>query len=166
MMGAEQLSWFLNEIKESSEKYPLVIWVSSVPYTAEKKEGEDDWGGFTYERRVIANFIKKNDINNLMIVSGDAHSVLHNQGLENNYSDYEGDGLFEVLASPLDNWATSVKGGPWTQVYRPKKGELVYGLLEVDYSNNKTTVYFKSFDTNHQVVIQAEKSFKTDNKKD
>jgi phosphodiesterase/alkaline phosphatase D-like protein len=166
MMGVEQLSWFMNELKQSSEKYPLLIWVSSVPYTAEKKEGEDDWGGFTYERRVIANFIKKNDINNLMIVSGDAHSVLHNQGLENNYSDYEGDGLFEVLASPLDNWATSVKGGPWTQVYRPKKGELVYGLLEVDYSNNKTTVYFKSFDTNHQVVIQAEKSFKTDNKKD
>ena len=166
MMGAEQLSWFLNEIKESSEKYPLVIWVSSVPYTAEKKEGEDDWGGFTHERRVIANFIKKNDINNLMIVSGDAHCTLYNNGLENNYSNYEGDGIFEILASPLDNWATSVKGGPWTEVYKPKDGQLVYGMAEVVFSNNKNTVHFKTFDTNHQVVIQAEKSFKTDNKKD
>lgn len=166
MMGKEQFSWFMNEIKESSEKYPLVIWVSSVPYTAEKKEGEDDWGGFTHERRVIANFIKKNDINNLMIVSGDAHCTLYNNGLENNYSNYEGEGLFEILASPLDNWATSVKGGPWTDVYRPKDGQLVYGMAEVVFSNNKTTVHFKTFDTNHQVVIQAEKSFKIENKKD
>ena len=166
MMGKEQFSWFMNEIKESSEKYPLVIWVSSVPYTAEKKEGEDDWGGFTHERRVIANFIKKNDINNLMIVSGDAHCTLYNNGLENNYSNYEGEGLFEILASPLDNWATSVKGGSWTDVYRPKDGQLVYGMAEVVFSNNKTTVHFKTFDTNHQVVIQAEKSFKIENKKD
>jgi phosphodiesterase/alkaline phosphatase D-like protein len=159
MMGAEQLSWFLNEIKESSERHPLVIWVSSIPYTAPKVEGEDDWGGFTHERRIIANFIKENNINNLIIVSGDSHSVLHNQGLENNYSDYKGDGLFEVLASPLDNWATSVKGGPWTQVYRPKRGELVYGLLEVDYSNNKTTVRFKAFNLDEELIMEAEKVF-------
>jgi len=25
-----------------------------------------------------------------MIISGDAHSILHNNGLDNNYSDYEG----------------------------------------------------------------------------
>lgn len=159
MMGEEQLTWFFNEIKESSKKYPLVIWVSSVPYTAPKDEGEDDWGGFTHERRKIANFIKENDINNLIIVSGDAHSILHNQGLENNYSDYEGDGLFEVLASPLDNWATSVKGGPWTQVYRPKKGELVYGLLEVDYLEDKTIIHFKAFNIDDQLVMEAEKVF-------
>jgi phosphodiesterase/alkaline phosphatase D-like protein len=159
MMGEEQLTWFLNEIKESSQKYPLVIWVSSVPYTAPKDEGEDDWGGFTHERQTIANFIKENNINNLIIVSGDAHSVLHNQGLDNNYSGYEGDGLFEVLASPLDNWATSVKGGPWTQVYRPKRGELVYGLLEVDYSNNRTTVRFKAFNIDQDMIMEAEKDF-------
>lgn len=159
MMGKEQLSWFLDEIKESSEKYPLVIWVSSVPYTAEKKEGEDDWGGFTHERRAIANFIKENNIHNLMIVSGDAHCTLYNNGLENNYSDYDGEGLFEILASPLDNWATSVKGGPWTEVYKPEDGQLVYGLTEVVYSENITTVHFKAFDINHQVVIQAKKSF-------
>ncbi len=159
MMGNKQLSWFMNELKESAVKYPLVVWVGSVPYTAEKEDGDDSWGGFTSERRAIANFIKENNINNLMIVSGDAHCTLYNNGLENNYSDYEGEGLFEILASPLDNWATSLKGGPWTEVYKPEDGQLVYGLTEVVYSENKTTVNFVAYDMDHQRLIQAEKSF-------
>jgi phosphodiesterase/alkaline phosphatase D-like protein len=159
MMGEEQLSWFLNEISESSAKYPLVIWVSSVPFTAGSREGGDHWGGFTHERRIIANFLKEQKIDNLMIVSGDAHSVLCNLGTDNNYSDHEGDGLFEVLTSPLDNWATSVKGGPWTHVFVPDKGQLVYGLLEVNYAIDATTVTFKAFDTDDELVLEAEKSF-------
>ena len=73
MMGEEQLTWFKNEIRESSSEYSLVIWVSSVPYTAENRQ--DSWAGFSYERQVIANYIKEQDINNLMIISGDAHSI-------------------------------------------------------------------------------------------
>ena len=159
MMGEEQLTWFKNEIKKSSLKYPLVIWVSSVPYTAEERE--DSWAGFSYERRVIANLIKEHKINNLMIISGDAHCISYNVGVENNYSDYEGEGLFEILAAPLDNWATSKKGGPWTEVYIPeaKKGQMVYGIVEVEYSEDKTTVCFKAFDINHQLLVQIEKVF-------
>jgi len=159
MMGEEQLTWFLNEIKESSSKHPLVIWVSSVPFTAEKRKGGDSWAGFTCERRDIANFIKENNIDNLMIVSGDAHCILYNNGEEKNYSDYEGEGLFEILASPLDNWATSVKGGPWTEVYRPKEGQKVYGMVEVDYSKDKIFVWYKAFGIDHKQLIQVEKIF-------
>ena len=160
MMGAEQLTWFKKEIKESSSKYPLVIWVSSVPYTAETRK--DSWAGFSHERRNIANFIKEHNINNLMIISGDAHSISYNIGEENNYSDYEGEGLFEILAAPLDNWATSVKCGPWTEVYEPEanKGQMVYGMVEVDYSEDKTTVSFKAFDINHKLLIKAKKAYK------
>lgn len=159
MMGAEQLAWFLRELKESSLTHSLLIWVSSVPYTAKKKKGADHWGGFTHERQVIANFVKEHRINNLMIISGDAHSVLYNSGVDNNYSDVEGDGLFEVIASPLDNWAKSVKGGPWTGKYIPDDHQQVYGLLEVDYFSENTVVGFKALDTNDEVVLQAEKLF-------
>jgi len=159
MMGKEQLTWFLKEIKASSLKYPLVIWVSSVPFTAEKKEGGDNWNGFTHERRIIANFVKKHSINNLMIISGDAHSISFNIGMNNNYSDYDGGGLFEILAAPLDNYVVSRKGGPWTEVYLPEKGQMIYGMVEVDYFKKKTTVRFKSFDSSHKELIQAEKTF-------
>ncbi len=160
MMGDAQLTWFMNEIKESSETHPLIIWVSSVPYTAEKRAGGDSWDGFTHERRAIANFIKEHNIKNLMIISGDAHSISYNNGLENNYSDYEGEGLFEILAAPLDNWATSKKGGPWTEVYIPEEGQRVYGMVEVEYSKDETTVHFKAFDTDHQQLVQTEKKYK------
>ncbi|HKK64079.1 MAG TPA: alkaline phosphatase D family protein [Bacteroidales bacterium] len=161
MMGKEQLTWFKNEIKESSLKYPLVIWVSSVPFTAEDRT--DSWAGFSHERQTIANFIKEQNINNLMIISGDAHGISYNIGKENNYSDYEGEGLFEILAAPLDNWATSIKGGPWTEVYKPdaEKGQMVYGMVEVDYSDNKTNVTFKALDVDHNLLIQAEKVFES-----
>ncbi len=159
MMGEEQRAWFFEELKKSAANHPLGIWVSSVPYTAEKRKGGDSWDGFTNERRLIANFIKENNINNIMIISGDAHCISYNDGVENNYSDYEGEGLFEVLAAPLDNWATSEKGGPWTEVYRPEEGQLVYGMVEVDYSKNETTVHFKAFDTDHQQLVQTEKVF-------
>jgi phosphodiesterase/alkaline phosphatase D-like protein len=159
MMGEGQLAWFLDEIKESSARYPLVIWVSSVPYTAEPRERGDHWGGFTHERRKIANFLKAHQIDNLMIVSGDAHSVLCNVGTDNNYADGKGEGLFEVLASPLDNWGRSIKGGPWTRAFESDEGQMVYGLLEVDYSEDATTVYFKAFDTEDNLVLEARKSF-------
>jgi len=159
MMGQEQLAWFLNEIKVSSSNYPLVIWVSSVPYTAEKRK--DSWAGFASERRLIANFIKEHKINNLMIISGDAHGISYNSGEENNYSDDEGEGLFEILAAPLDNWATSIKGGPWTAEYRAdvEKGKMVYGMVEVEYSEKNTDVFFKAFDVDHKLLIQTQKSF-------
>jgi phosphodiesterase/alkaline phosphatase D-like protein len=159
MMGEEQRAWFFEELKKSAANHPLVIWVSSVPYTAEKRKGGDSWDGFTYERRLIANFIKDNNISNLMIISGDAHCISYNDGTENNYSEYPGEGLFEILAAPLDNWATSKKGGPWTGFYIPDDEQLVYGMVEVVYSDDKTTVYFKAFDTKHQQVIEAEKHF-------
>ncbi|RCW36821.1 phosphodiesterase/alkaline phosphatase D-like protein [Marinilabilia salmonicolor] len=161
MMGKEQLTWFKRELKESSLKYPLVIWVSSVPFTAEKRNDSDSWAGFSYERRVIANFVKEHNIDNLMIISGDAHGISYNIGKENNYSDYEGEGLFEILAAPLDNWATSIKGGPWTEVYKPEaeRGQMVYGMVEVDYSEDKTTVRFGAFDTEHHKLIHVEKRF-------
>ena len=95
-----------------------------------------------------------------MIISGDAHSISYNDGLKNNYSDYEGEGLLEILAAPLDNWATSVKGGPWTTIYKPEDGQNVYGMVEIVYSKDKTTVCFKAFDTKHQQLIKAKKVFK------
>ena len=69
--------------------------------------------------------------------------------------------MFEILAAPLDNPSTSVKGGPWTEVYEADagNGQMVYGMLEVDYSDNETNVTFKALDVDHNLLIQAEKIF-------
>ena len=143
MMGKEQLEWFMKELKESSRAYALVIWVSSVTWTAKAKEGADHWGGFAHERNMIANFIKKHRIHNLFVVSGDAHSVAADDGRNSDYADGGGAPLPVIIAAPLDNDHTSVKGGPYSEgVYRPKKGENCYGLVKISDEGSKVILTF------------------------
>jgi alkaline phosphatase D len=143
MMGREQLEWFMKELKESSRAYALVIWVSSVTWTAKAKEGADHWGGFAYERNIIANFIKKHRIHNLFVVSGDAHSVAADDGRNSDYADGGGAPLPVIIAAPLDNDHTSVKGGPYSEgVYRSKKGENCYGLVTIRDEGSRVIVTF------------------------
>ena len=143
MMGKEQLEWFMKELKESSRSYALVIWVSSVTWTARAKEGADHWGGFAYERNMIANFINKHRIHNLFVVSGDAHSVAADDGRNSDYADGGGAPLPVIIAAPLDNDHTSVKGGPYSEgVYRPKKGENCYGLVTIRDEGSKVLLTF------------------------
>jgi alkaline phosphatase D len=143
MMGREQLVWFMKELKESSRAYALVIWVSSVTWTARAEEGADYWGGFAYERNMIANFIKKHRIHNLFVVSGDAHSVAADDGRNSDYADGGGAPMPVIIAAPLDNDHTSVKGGPYSEgVYRSKKGENCYGLLTIKDEGSKVIVTF------------------------
>jgi phosphodiesterase/alkaline phosphatase D-like protein len=143
MMGKKQLEWFMKELKESSRAYALVIWVSSVTWTARVEEGADHWGGFAYERKMIANFIKKHRIHNLLVVSGDAHSVAADDGRNSDYADGGGAPLPVIIAAPLDNDHTSVKGGPYSEgVYRPKKGENCYGLVTIRDEGSKVLLTF------------------------
>ena len=142
-MGKEQLEWFMKELNESSRAYALVIWVSSVTWTARATEGADHWGGFAYERNMIANFIKKHRIHNLFVVSGDAHSVAADDGKNSDYADGGGAPLPVIIAAPLDNDHTSVKGGPYSEgVYRPKKGENCYGLVRIRDEGSKVLLTF------------------------
>jgi phosphodiesterase/alkaline phosphatase D-like protein len=143
MMGKEQLEWFMNELKESSRAYALVIWVSSVTWTSKVEEGADHWGGFAHERKMIANFIKKHRIHNLFVVSGDAHSLAADDGRNSDYANGGGAPLPVIIAAPLDNDNTSVKGGPYSEgVYRPKKGENCYGLVTIRDEGSRVLLTF------------------------
>jgi phosphodiesterase/alkaline phosphatase D-like protein len=55
MMGAEQKVWFKRELLDASGRYPLIVWVSSVPWIAEAKPGGDNWSGYDTERREIGS---------------------------------------------------------------------------------------------------------------
>jgi alkaline phosphatase D len=160
MMGSEQLQWFLDELSSASATHDLIIWVSTVPYTTTEGAGSDNWGGFEDERRIIANYIKDNGIDNMMIVSGDAHSVAAGDGSDADYADGGGAPLAEVLASPLDGDNTSIKGGPWNQgTYRAPQGTNAYGLLSVRFTDEEVIVDFSGRTDSHQEKVSLRKSF-------
>jgi phosphodiesterase/alkaline phosphatase D-like protein len=134
MLGAAQKEWFFKELKNSSQTHDLVVWVNSVPWIGD--DGSyDNWAGFTFERREIANFIEQHGIKNLCVLSGDAHMVAIDDGSNNRYSD-SGEPLFPVLQAAALHRRGSVKGGPYSHGTFPGHGQ--FGVLRVEYPDDET----------------------------
>jgi len=114
MMGEAQKRWFEAELERAAGRFPLVVWVSTVPWIANDPDEVDRWSGFTTERDRLARTIDSLGLaSNLVIVSGDAHMVAVDDGTHNTYGPGEGIGVPVVHAAALDRTG-SVKGGPYT----------------------------------------------------
>lgn len=112
VLGRRQKEWLKRELTEGKEKYPLVVWINSIPWIGKKKKGADRWFGFTTERDEIGDHIESKAIRNICMLSADAHMLAIDDG-SNNKPPY-GRGGFPVFhASPLES-TRSVKGGPFT----------------------------------------------------
>lgn len=114
MLGAEQKAWFTDEIVEAAASHELVIWVNPVPWIAEEEGGADHWGGFADERRELADVIADNEIDNLLMISGDAHMLAMDDGTNTDYSTDGFPGFPLLHAAALDR-PGSVKGGPYSE---------------------------------------------------
>ena len=128
MLGTAQLDWFENELLTSSQSHALVIVATSVPWISAPIDGGDDWGGFTTERRTIANFLADNDIDNVMMIAGDAHMLAIDDGTNTDYSDRGGHGFPLFHAAALDR-PGSFKGGPYSEGAFPGGGQ--FGVIAV-----------------------------------
>lgn len=156
MLGQRQRDWFLAELESSSKTHALVFWISTVPWIQPAKARSDQWGGFAEERRLIADWIAEHQIGNLVIIGGDAHSLSVDDG---SHADFSSAGNMprvpELIASPLDNDSTSVKGGPYSHgVYEAPKGENVYGLVEVIDEGQSITMVFSGKNNRHETIIE------------
>ncbi len=135
MLGDQQKAWLLDELETSSQDHALVIWVNPVPWIAES--GEDTWAGYGQERAEIAEFIADNNIENLLMVSGDAHMAAFDDGTNTNYSSQPGPAFPLVHAAALDR-PGSFKGGPYSDEVSEGGGQ--FGLLDIRDDGNSVTV--------------------------
>lgn len=129
MLGEDQLAWFLAELDAADDVYPLIIWVSSVPWITAPDAGADHWGGYDHERRIIADFIADEGIDGLVMLAGDAHMVALDDGSHSDFSEAGGAGFPVLQAAALDR-PGSEKGGPYSHGTFPGGGR--FGLIEVD----------------------------------
>lgn len=113
MLGAEQKAWLKRELLAANGRYPVIAWVSTVPWIGAASETSDHWGGYAAERREIADFIEANRIHGVVILSGDAHMVALDDGTHSDYATDGGAPIPVVHAAPLDRQG-STKGGPYT----------------------------------------------------
>ena len=113
MLGAEQKAWFKRELLAANGRYPVIAWVSTVPWIAPPSDGADHWGGYAAERREIADFVRDNAVRGLVILAGDAHMIAADDGTHSDYAAGGGAPIPVVHAAPLDQ-QESTKGGPYT----------------------------------------------------
>lgn len=105
-----QLAWFQEEIKGAVKARQLVAFVSSYSWGGDRK---DNWGGFTNQRREIADFLLRSSVTNLFILSGDAHMVAVDDGTHHDFGSVPSPFRYPVFQSSAINNRGSVKGGSY-----------------------------------------------------
>ena len=158
LLGKDQKEWLFEQFKlgkqqQQNNREGLTIWVNSIPWIAEPDFPTSSWNKFHRERTQIANFIKNNQIDKLIMVSGDAHMLALDDGTEGTANSYAtgGGGSFPVIqAASLDSRG-SFKGGPYNgakyiidPTVKSKNGAIPgkgqWGLLEFTDNGNKIEV--------------------------
>ena len=128
LLGAEQLAWFEDELIAARDRGQAVVWVSPTPWIGPDNPASDTWAGFPQERRRIAGFIDENEIDGLLMLSGDAHMVAIDDGTNSGYSPSGANGFPVAHGGALDR-PGSLKGGPYSEGAFPGSGQ--FGLLEI-----------------------------------
>lgn len=131
MMGAAQKAWFKQQLLDANGAYPLIFIVGSVPWIS--STSSDNWAGYTSERRELADFIKANNIHNLVMLSADAHMLALDDGTNNSYATGGGASFPVFHAAALDRGG-SIKGGPYT--HGPFTGAGQFALVTVTDNNS------------------------------
>jgi len=156
MLGSPQLEWL--EARLSDNSFALTVLVSQVPWVADADDGADYWGGYAYERAVIADFIAANDIDNLLMVAGDAHMVAIDDGSNTDYS-ATGNASFPLLQAAALDRPGSVKGGPYSEGAFPGGGQ--FGIIEVE-DNGGDAIAVRIAGMTWEGEVRVEYSFTVD----
>jgi hypothetical protein len=135
-LGAEQRSWLLDELSRA-DRYGLVVWVNPDPWVEPERPGGDGWGGFAQERAVIADAVAEGGVDNLLMLSGDAHMLAYDDGSNTDFSTTGGGGFPLFHAAALDR-PGGVKGGPYSGPVVPGGGQ--FGAVEVADDGESVTV--------------------------
>ncbi len=151
MLGQEQKEWLIDELITSSADHALVLWINPVPWVGE--DGEDMWSGYPDERSELGQVVADNNIENLVMIAGDAHMVAYDDGTNTNYSSEPGPAFPLLHAAALDR-PGSVKGGPYTEEPRPGGGQ--FALVDVRDDGDTVTVTMEARDWRNEVIFSHE----------
>ena len=119
-MGAAQKAWWKRELLAARDAGELVAWVSTNAWIGGADRRNDGWGAYSTERRELAEFLVRERIDDLFVLSGDAHMLAIDDGSHSGYANGGGPGFPVVHAAALDRRG-SVKGGPYSEGVHPNR---------------------------------------------
>lgn len=149
MMGTVQKDWFKQECINARNNCQMIAWVTGTSFGGTQS---DNWGGFSAERIELSNFFRDNNIQNMFMMSGDAHMVAIDNGTNHDFSTGSNNpNDYPVFAAAALNNSGSNKGGTYSQgvFTNPNSSTGQYGLVEiVDNGGPSITINFKAYRTN------------------
>ena len=128
MLGDRQLAWLIDELTAASQTHALVVWGNPVPWIGDAGAGGEHWNAYPEERTRIADALADADVDNLLMISGDAHMLGFDDGTNSDYSTDQVGGFPVVHAAALDRRG-SEKGGPYSSPTYPGGGR--FALVDV-----------------------------------
>ncbi len=135
LLGKAQKEWLKRELLAARDRYPLIVWANTLPWIAKANAGADHWGGYATERMELARFIEDNAVEQLVMLSGDAHMLAIDDG-RNNRPTAGGEPGFPVFHAGAFDQRGSVKGGPYSSGTFPGPGH--FGLMTVEDDGGET----------------------------
>lgn len=159
ILGAEQKAWFFDQLTNSTAKWKVVGqqvifadlhvgWAALIDPNASYYEVEglftDIWDGYPAERKEVITFIDENDIDNVVILTGDFHSSFG----------------YDVADNPTDVTISDLpflgEGPTYTEseTYNPETGE---GSVAVEFATPSITSanFDENTDLEQSLQLQA-----------
>ncbi|HYE91305.1 MAG TPA: alkaline phosphatase D family protein [Terriglobales bacterium] len=87
MLGADQKAWLKTALADSRATFKVIG--SSIPFLPPSRP--DSWAGYATERAELVDFIRRERIRNVVVLSADIHMAL----------DWEQDGISEFVSGPI-----------------------------------------------------------------
>ena len=135
MLGSEQKAWFLDALKRSRAKWKIVA--TSVPFHG---GSQDAWGNYKTERDEVVDFIKRERLTGVVMISADYHFARDWSSTRT--------GIHEFMAGPIATFRTFDKQPEARE--RHSKGphfvfgdDFNFGLLRYDAASGKLTVSYQ-----------------------
>ena len=143
MLGPAQKAWLLDQLKKSTATFKIMA--SGVPWAYDAKEdSKDTWNGFRSEREEIFNFLADNNINGVLLLSGDRHRTdIRKIERDNGYTMYD----FENCKLTNQHTAPYEPGAIFE--YNEKN---TYSLLTFDTSQPDPVVVYKPMTIDDEVL--------------
>ncbi len=98
LISETQKNWMTTKIKNSTAKWKFIaqqVMMAPVRFFGAPFNG-DQWNGYPAERTNLVNFVTQNNINNLIILTGDIHTSWANDLPKSNYNATTGAGSWGV----------------------------------------------------------------------
>jgi hypothetical protein len=156
MLGADQERWLVAELTSAARDHAVVVWGNPSPWVVEADPGSDTWGGWPEQRTRIADALSLAGVDNLVMLSGDAHMVALDDGTNTDFST-AGSGGFPLLHAAALDRPGSVKGGPYSEGAFPGGGQ--FATMDVVDEGGPVTVTLSGWTWQGRRLVTEELRF-------